>query len=29
MRLAEDKAEWVVGFEDECWWSSAAEFAQL
>jgi hypothetical protein len=21
MRLAEDKADWVVGFEDECWWS--------
>jgi hypothetical protein len=25
MRLAEDKAEWVVGFEDECWWSRAAQ----
>jgi hypothetical protein len=21
MRLAEDKVDWVVGFEDECWWS--------
>jgi hypothetical protein len=21
MRLAEDKPDWVVGFEDECWWS--------
>ena len=21
MHLAEDKADWVVGFEDECWWS--------
>ena len=25
MRLAEDKAEWVVGFEDECWWSRAEQ----
>jgi hypothetical protein len=25
MRLAEDKADWVVGFEDECWWSRAAQ----
>ena len=25
MRLAEDKAEWVVGFEDEWWWSRAAQ----
>ncbi len=25
MRLAEDKAELVVGFEDECWWSRAAQ----
>jgi transposase len=25
MRLAEDKAGWVVGFEDECWWSRAAQ----
>ena len=21
MRLAQEKADWVVGFEDECWWS--------
>ena len=21
MHLAEDKLDWVVGFEDECWWS--------
>jgi len=21
MHLAEDKVDWVVGFEDECWWS--------
>ena len=21
MHLAKDKADWVVGFEDECWWS--------
>ncbi len=21
MRLAEDKVDWVAGFEDECWWS--------
>jgi hypothetical protein len=21
MELAEDEADWVVGFEDECWWS--------
>ncbi len=25
MRLAEDKADWVVGFEDECWWSRVAQ----
>ncbi len=25
MRLAEEKADWVVGFEDECWWSRAAQ----
>jgi hypothetical protein len=26
MRLAQDKADtWVVGFEDECWWSRAAQ----
>ena len=31
MDLAEDKVDWVVGFEDECWWSSseAAQRAQL
>jgi hypothetical protein len=21
MHLAEDKVDWVAGFEDECWWS--------
>ncbi len=21
MHLVEDKVDWVVGFEDECWWS--------
>ncbi len=25
MRLAEDKPDWVVGFEDECWWSRVAQ----
>ena len=25
MRLAEDKADWVVGFEDECCWSRVAQ----
>ena len=25
MRLAEDKGDRVVGFEDECWWSRAAQ----
>jgi hypothetical protein len=25
MRLAEDKGDWVVGFEDECWWSRVAQ----
>jgi hypothetical protein len=25
MRLAEDKADWVVGFEDECWWSRVVQ----
>jgi hypothetical protein len=25
MHLAEDKADWVVGFEDECWWSRVAQ----
>jgi transposase len=25
MRLAENKADWVVGFEDECWWSRVAQ----
>ena len=25
MHLAEGKADWVVGFEDECWWSRAAQ----
>ncbi len=25
MRLAENKLDWVVGFEDECWWSSVAQ----
>ena len=25
MRLAEDEADWVVGFEDECWWSRVAQ----
>jgi transposase len=21
MHLVKDKVDWVVGFEDECWWS--------
>ncbi len=25
MRLAENKLDWVVGFEDECWWSRVAQ----
>src|SRR3712207_1533955 len=25
MRLAEDKTDWVVGFEDECWWSRVVQ----
>jgi hypothetical protein len=25
MRPAEDKGDWVVGFEDECWWSRVAQ----
>jgi DDE superfamily endonuclease len=25
MCLAEEKADWVVGFEDECWWSRVAQ----
>jgi DDE superfamily endonuclease len=29
MRLAEDRADWVVGFEDECWWSRVAQPAFL
>jgi hypothetical protein len=25
VRLAEDKLDWVLGFEDECWWSRVAQ----
>ena len=25
MCLAEEKADWIVGFEDECWWSRVAQ----
>ena len=25
MHLAQGKVDWVVGFEDECWWSRAAQ----
>lgn len=25
MALAEERADWVVGFEDECWWSRVAQ----
>ena len=25
MRLAEDRVDWVVGFEDECWWSRVTQ----
>lgn len=25
MELAGEKADWVLGFEDECWWSRVAQ----